>query len=56
MIKKLNDNTLQFRKSTRNLGFNILGSEGCPIVPVLLMEEKLPTELGEKMLNDFFLV
>ena len=52
LIKKLNDNTLQFRKSMRNLGFNILGSESCPIVPVLLKDEKLATELGEKMLDE----
>lgn len=52
LVQKLNENTNHFRGSMKKLGFNILGSEGCPIVPVLLKEEKLATEFGEKMANE----
>ncbi len=52
LVQKLKDNTDQFRNSMKKLGFNILGSDGCPICPVLLKDEKLATELGEKMANE----
>lgn len=52
LVQKLKDNTDHFRNSMKRLGFNILGSDGCPIAPVLLKDEKLATEFGEKMAHE----
>lgn len=52
LVKKLQDNTTLFRTEMKKLGFTILGSPECPIVPVLLKEERLATEFGEEMANE----
>jgi len=52
LVEKLKRNTDQFRNSMKKIGFNVLGSDGCPIAPVLLKDEKLATEFGEKMANE----
>ncbi len=49
LVQKLKYNTDLFRNAMKQLGFNILGSDGCPIAPVLLKDEKLATDFGEKM-------
>ena len=51
LVKQLHDNTILFRREMKKLGFTILGSTECPIVPVLLKEERLATEFGEEMMN-----
>lgn len=52
LVKKLNDNTVQFRTSMKKLGFEILGSDDCPIAPVLLKDEKFSGAFGEKMAEE----
>lgn len=52
LVKQLAENTKLFRSEMSKLGFTILGSPECPIVPVLLRDEKLATEFGEEMTND----
>jgi len=52
LVQKLQDNTTLFRTEMKRLGFTILGSPECPIVPVLLKEERLANEFGEEMTNE----
>ena len=52
LITQLNDNTKLFRTEMSKIGFKILGSPECPIVPVLLKEERLAGEFGEEMINN----
>lgn len=42
----LNENTKYFRRGIKAKGFEILGDLDCPIVPVMLGEEKAATEMG----------
>lgn len=51
-VEKLKQNTIKFRTKMKQLGFNLLGSEFSPIVPVLLKEEKLALEFGEEMIEN----
>jgi glycine C-acetyltransferase len=52
LVQKLKNNTDLFRLNMKRLGFNILGSDGCPITPVLLKDEKLANEFAEKMAQE----
>jgi glycine C-acetyltransferase len=52
LITQLNENTKLFRTEMKKLGFTILGSNECPIVPVLLKEERLASEFGEEMIKN----
>lgn len=52
LVQKLQDNTQMFRTEMKRLGFTISGSPECPIVPVMLKEERLATEFGEEMINE----
>lgn len=52
LINQLNENTVLFRTEMKKRGFTILGSPECPIVPVLLKEERLATQFGEEMIKN----
>jgi len=52
LVQKLKNNTDLFRLNMKRIGFNILGSDGCPITPVLLNDEKLANEFAEKMAQE----
>jgi len=52
LVKKLNDNTVQFRTQMKKLGFDVIGSDDCPIAPVLLKDEKFSGAFGERMAEE----
>lgn len=52
LVKKLNDNTRQFRTSMKKLGFEISGHDDCPIAPVMLKDEKFSGAFGERMAEE----
>ncbi len=57
LVSKLHDNTVLFRTEMSKLGFEILGSKECPIVPVLLRDERTATDMGLEMTeNGIFVV
>lgn len=47
--KKLNEMTQYFRKNISEKGFNIIGNINCPIVPIIIGDEKNATEFGNEM-------
>lgn len=48
---RLMANTYRFRTAMRKYGFNIIGNENCPIVPVMLGDARLATEVADAMLK-----
>jgi glycine C-acetyltransferase len=50
-VKKLRNNTHQFREGMEKAGFKILGHKECPIVPVWLGEAKLASAFAEEMMK-----
>lgn len=52
LFEKLKNNTLYFRKNIKEMGFKILGNEICPIVPIMIGNEKIATDFGNDMENE----
>ena len=48
-FSKLNTSTKYFRRKMTEKGFKILGNENCPIVPVMIGDERIATEFGVEM-------
>ncbi len=46
---RLNKTVKYFRQSLRDKGFKISGNDNCPIVPIMIGNEKIATELGLEM-------
>ncbi|CAG9329518.1 unnamed protein product [Blepharisma stoltei] len=49
--EKLRGNTNRFRNGMRNAGFNIIGHQDSPIVPIMLGDAKLASQLADDMLQ-----
>ncbi|KAG2387681.1 hypothetical protein C9374_001275 [Naegleria lovaniensis] len=47
----LMDNTKLFRQSMKKAGFEIIGDDSCPIVPVMLRDARLASEFADEMLK-----
>jgi glycine C-acetyltransferase len=48
---KLRANTSYFRQNLNKAGLNVLGSDDCPIVPVLFGDAKVSAFVAEELLN-----
>lgn len=48
-FEKLNQSTRYFRAKMNEKGFRILGSTDCPIVPILIGDDRIATEFGIEM-------
>lgn len=51
LLQKLQANVKQFRTAMRAAGFELRGHDECPIVPVMLGEARLASELADEMLK-----
>eukprot|EP00746_Dinoflagellata_sp_MGD_P065602 gnl/MRDRNA2_/MRDRNA2_27318_c0_seq1.p1 gnl/MRDRNA2_/MRDRNA2_27318_c0~~gnl/MRDRNA2_/MRDRNA2_27318_c0_seq1.p1 ORF type:complete len:420 (+),score=98.64 gnl/MRDRNA2_/MRDRNA2_27318_c0_seq1:71-1330(+) len=51
LLAQLQKNTKYFRTHMAAAGFNILGHDACPIVPVLLKDARLAADFANKMLE-----
>ena len=51
LLDQLRSNTALFRKEMKAAGFDILGHESCPIVPVLLKDARVAAKFADKMLE-----
>mmetsp|Transcript_4070 Transcript_4070/g.3912 ORF Transcript_4070/g.3912 Transcript_4070/m.3912 type:complete len:399 (+) Transcript_4070:23-1219(+) len=49
--EKLRGNTNRFRNGMRSAGFNIIGHQDSPIVPIMLGDAKLASQLADDMLQ-----
>lgn len=48
-FEKLNKSTRYFRQKMNEKGFKILGNTDCPIVPILIGDDRIATEFGIEM-------
>ena len=53
LVTKLNKNTVYFRQNIKKLGYTILGNDICPIVPILLKDDRLAIEFGVEMIEKY---
>ena len=51
MVEKLQSNVKLFRTSMRAAGFNLSGADECPIVPVMLGDARLASEMSDELLK-----
>eukprot|EP01006_Ploeotia_vitrea_P031599 TRINITY_DN63927_c0_g2_i1.p2 TRINITY_DN63927_c0_g2~~TRINITY_DN63927_c0_g2_i1.p2 ORF type:complete len:408 (+),score=59.69 TRINITY_DN63927_c0_g2_i1:25-1248(+) len=51
MLDQLRSNTDLFRSGLKKAGFNVLGHDSCPIVPVMLGDAKLASEFADEMMS-----
>eukprot|EP00933_Yihiella_yeosuensis_P030960 TRINITY_DN24506_c0_g1_i1.p1 TRINITY_DN24506_c0_g1~~TRINITY_DN24506_c0_g1_i1.p1 ORF type:complete len:461 (+),score=83.82 TRINITY_DN24506_c0_g1_i1:83-1384(+) len=51
LLNRLKDNVSQFREGMSKAGFKLSGHESCPIVPVMLGDAKLASEMADEMLK-----
>ena len=52
LVRQLNANTKQFRRTMKGHGFKILGHDECPIAPVWLGDARIATEMSNRMLDE----
>jgi len=45
LVQRLQDNSNYFKTELRKKGFTVIGNEDCPIVPIMVYDEKLCFEL-----------
>lgn len=50
-VEKLQNNVKLFRKGMAEAGFELRGHENCPIVPVMLGDARLASEMSDEMLK-----
>eukprot|EP00405_Crypthecodinium_cohnii_P017107 CAMPEP_0206452678 /NCGR_PEP_ID=MMETSP0324_2-20121206/20094_1 /ASSEMBLY_ACC=CAM_ASM_000836 /TAXON_ID=2866 /ORGANISM="Crypthecodinium cohnii, Strain Seligo" /LENGTH=431 /DNA_ID=CAMNT_0053922825 /DNA_START=87 /DNA_END=1382 /DNA_ORIENTATION=+ len=51
LVQKLQDNVKQFRTQMKAAGFTLSGHDSCPIVPVMLGDARLASELADSLLK-----
>eukprot|EP00440_Ansanella_granifera_P075814 gb/GFBE01082274.1/.p1 GENE.gb/GFBE01082274.1/~~gb/GFBE01082274.1/.p1 ORF type:complete len:430 (+),score=90.89 gb/GFBE01082274.1/:1-1290(+) len=51
LLRRLKANVRHFRGAMKEAGFELRGHEDCPIVPVMLGDAKLATEMADEMLK-----
>jgi len=51
LVEKLQSNVRQFRTEMAAAGFKLSGHDSCPIVPVMLGDAKLASEISDEMLS-----
>jgi len=51
LVEKLQANVRQFRGSMKEAGFDVRGHDSCPIVPVMLGDARLASEIADEMLK-----
>jgi len=52
LVKKLQDNTKQFRGALNSAGFRIMGHNECPIAPVWLGDARIATEMSNRLMEE----
>lgn len=52
LFEKLASNTTHFRGGMKKAGFEILGNDKCPIVPILLKDARLATDMADEMMKE----